>query len=258
VPLLEVNGVRTRYRQSGVDRPGTPLVLIHGAGGSSVTWLGTLRNLGRTHRCLAPDLPGHGQSAPLAGGTASVSIEAYRAHVDAFCTALDVPRAVFVGHSMGGAIVIEEALGAPHRVAGLVLIATAARLAVSPAVFDAIDNHFDTFPEMMAQAGFSPSTPRDRALRLAQAGLQSPQPVVRADFEACNAWDARERISAIRAPTLVMVGEDDLLAPAKYGRFVADRIPGTRVVACPRTGHMVHLERADSVRSISSFCADLR
>lgn len=243
MPFVDVKGVRTRYRESGVDRPGVPLILIHGAGGSSVTWLGTLRNLGRTHRCLAPDLPGHGQSALFPDGTAAVSIEAYRAFVDAFATALDVPRAVFVGHSMGGAIAIEQALGAPDRVAGLVLIATAARLAVSPAVFDAIDNHFDKFPEMMALTGFSPATPRDRALRLAQAGLQSPQAVVRADFEACHAWDARERITAIQAPTLVMLGEDDLLVPAKYGRFLADQTPGARVVALPQTGHMVHLER---------------
>jgi pimeloyl-ACP methyl ester carboxylesterase len=243
VPFVDVHGARTRYRESGADRAGTPLVLVHGAGGSSVTWLGTLRNLGRAWRCLAPDLPGHGQSGLLAGGTGAVSIEAYRAFIDAFCATLDVPRAVLVGHSMGGAIAIETALGSPNRVAGLVLIATAARLAVSPAVFDAIDNHFGRFPEMMAMTGFSPSTPRELALRLSRAGLQAPQAVVRADFEACNNWDARERIAAIRAPTLVMIGEDDLLAPAKYGRFLADRIPGARVVAFPQTGHMVHLER---------------
>jgi pimeloyl-ACP methyl ester carboxylesterase len=243
VPFVDLHGVRTRYRESGAERAGTPLLLIHGAGGSSVTWLGTLRNLGRSRRCLAPDLPGHGQSAPFPGGTTSVSMEAYRGFIDGFCSALDVPRAVLVGHSMGGAIAIEMALGSPNRVAGLVLIATAARLAVSPAVFDAIDNHFGQFPEMMAMTGFSPSTPRDLALRLSRAGLQAPQAVVRADFEACNAWDARERIAAIKAPTLVMIGEDDLLAPAKYGRFLADRIPGARVAAFPQTGHMVHLER---------------
>ncbi|MBI5480605.1 MAG: alpha/beta fold hydrolase [Deltaproteobacteria bacterium] len=253
MPFVDVHGVRTRYRESGAERAGTPLVFLHGAGGSSVTWLGTLRSLGRTRRCLAPDLPGHGQSGPFPGGTASVSIEAYRAFVDAYCAALDMPRAVLVGHSMGGAIAIEAALGSPNRVAGLVLIATAARLAVSAAVFDAIDNHFGQFPEMMAMTGFSPSTPRDQALRLSRAGLQAPQAVVRADFEACNRWDARERIAAISAPTLVMIGEDDLLAPAKYGRFLADRIPGARVVAFPRTGHMVHLERqGEVVEALSS------
>jgi pimeloyl-ACP methyl ester carboxylesterase len=247
VPFVDVHGVRTRYRESGAERSGPPLVLIHGAGGSSVTWLGALRNLGRTRRCLAPDLPGHGQSAALAGGAAAVSIETYRAFIDGFCAALDVPRAVLVGHSMGGAVAIEMALGSPNRVAGLVLIATSARLAVSPAVFDAIDHRFAQFPEMMAMTGFSPSTPKDLALRLSRAGIQAPQAVVRADFEACNAWDARERIAAIRAPTLVMIGEDDLLTPAKYGRLLADRIPGARLVAFPETGHMVHLERAAEV-----------
>jgi pimeloyl-ACP methyl ester carboxylesterase len=247
VPIVDVHGVRTRYRESGADRSGTPLVFIHGAGGSSVTWLGTLRNVGRTRRCLAPDLPGHGQSALLAGGTGTVSIETYRAFVDAFCAALDVPRAVLVGHSMGGAIAIEAALGSPNRVAGLVLIGTAARLRVSPATFDAIDNHFGQFAEMFAATGFSPSIPREQALRLARAGIQAPQAVVRADFAACDSWDARERIASIRAPTLVMIGEEDLLAPAKYGRLLAEGIPSARLVAFPQTGHMVHLERSGSV-----------
>ena len=252
VPFVDVRGVRTRYRESGAEREGTPLVLVHGAGGSSVTWLGALRNLGRTRRCLAPDLPGHGQSDLPPGGTSAVTIEAYRDFVGAFCDALGVRRAVLVGHSMGGAIIQEAALLWPDRVAGLVLIGTAARLAVSPAVFDAIDNHFAQFPEMLAMTGFSPSMPREQALRLARAGLQAPQAVVRADFEACNRWDARERIAAIRAPTLVMIGEDDLLAPAKYGRFMADRIPNARTVAFPQTGHMVHLERhTDLVASLA-------
>jgi pimeloyl-ACP methyl ester carboxylesterase len=249
VPTIQVHGLLTRYRESGPERGGTPLVLIHGAGGSSVTWLGTLRRLGRTFRCFAPDLPGHGQSGLLPGGTRAVSIEAYRGFIDAFCATLDVRRAVLVGHSMGGAIAIEAALGSPNRVAALVLIATAARLAVSSAVFESIDNNFAHFPEMLAMTGFSPTTPRELALRLSRAGIQAPQTVVRADFEACNGWDARERIAGIRTPTLVMVGEDDLLAPAKYGRFLADRIPGAKAIAFPQTGHMVHLERAKQVEA---------
>jgi pimeloyl-ACP methyl ester carboxylesterase len=247
VPFLLVQGLRTRYRESGAARPGPPLVFVHGAAGSSVTWLGLLRQLGRTRRCLALDLPGHGQSAMSQDGAAAVSIEAYRDFLGAFLTALALERAVLVGHSMGAAIAIEAALAWPARVAALGLVGTAARLPVSPAIFDAIDRHFGSFPELMAHAGFSPSTPREAALRLARLGVQAPQDVVRADFAACNLWDARERVAAIKAPAVVVVGEDDVLTPPKWGRWLAEHLPGATLVALPHAGHLMHLERAGEV-----------
>ena len=110
MPVADVHGVRTRYRETGADRPGTPLVFVHGAASSSVTWLGLLRKLGRTRRCLALDLPGHGQTGLLPGGARAVSIDAYRDFLGAFCAGLKLDRAVLVGHRMGGAVVMEAAL----------------------------------------------------------------------------------------------------------------------------------------------------
>jgi pimeloyl-ACP methyl ester carboxylesterase len=256
VPFTVVHGLRTRYRETGADRPGPPLVFVHGAAGSSVTWLGVMRQLGRTRRCLALDLPGHGQTGLLPDGVRGVSIESYRDFVGAFCAALELDRAVLVGHSMGGAIVMEAALAWPERLAGLVLVATAARLPVSPMIFEAIEKHFDKFPELLAQVAFSPHTPKELALRYARAGVQAPHEVVRADFEACNRWDARERIGGIRAPTVVIVGEDDVLVPAKYGRAVAERVAGARVVGVQRAGHMVQLEQASLVVGGAIFAAE--
>ena len=251
MPFALVQGLRTRYRETGAGRPGTPVVFIHGAAGSSVTWLGPLRQLGRTHRCFAPDLPGHGQSAPAPGETTVAALRDFIGHL---CDALHVERVVLVGHSMGGAVALEAALAWPARVAGLVLCATAGRLPVAPAVFDVIDRHFDDLPELFAQAAFSPETPRDLALRLARLSVQAPRPVVRADFDACHAWDARERIGAIRAPTVVLVGEDDRMTPAKHGRAVAERISSARTTAFAHAGHMLHLEAplavAEAVRSL--------
>jgi pimeloyl-ACP methyl ester carboxylesterase len=246
VPFTVVHGVRTRYRETGAGRPGTPLVFVHGAAGSSVTWLGLLRQLGRTRRCLALDLPGHGQTGLLPEGARAVSIEAYRDFLGAFCAAACVPRAVLVGHSMGSAVALEAALAWPERVAGLVLVGAAARLPVAPAIFEAIDKHFDKLPELLAEVGFSPHTPKELALRYARAGVHATQEIVRADFEACTRWDARERIGRIVTPTVVIAGDDDLLTPPKWGRWLGEHIPGTRVVAVPRAGHMAQLEAPDA------------
>src|SRR5688500_13796314 len=103
---------------------GTPLVLIHGAGGSHRHWGYVLGPLARRARCLAVDLAGHGRSpgpppATLAG------------HVDALERLLDeeqVERALLVGHSLGGAIGLALALARPERTLGLALVASGARL----------------------------------------------------------------------------------------------------------------------------------
>src|SRR5262245_15672292 len=106
----------------------SPLMLVHGAGSSSVVWIDVLRRIAPGRRPIAPDLPGHGQSDPWHD---EPSIEGYRDAVGTVCANLGVRRAVLVGHSMGGAVALACALAWPERVAGLVLVNSAARLDVS-------------------------------------------------------------------------------------------------------------------------------
>jgi pimeloyl-ACP methyl ester carboxylesterase len=107
---------------------GPLLVLVHGAGGSADLWQPQLDGLADVARIVAPDLPGHG---PL-GGRGGVSIAAYAEWLAGFVSALDAGPVVLVGHSMGGAIAQTLALAQPERLAGLVLLGTAARLPVLP------------------------------------------------------------------------------------------------------------------------------
>ena len=105
---------------------GVPLVLVHGAGGSADLWAPQLTGLADLARVVAVDLPGHG---PRRGGGGQ-SIVAYADWLGEFLDALGDGPAVVVGHSMGGAIAQTVALARPERLAGLVLVATGARLRV--------------------------------------------------------------------------------------------------------------------------------
>jgi len=120
---VEIAGRRVAYhdRRQGVE-DGPPLLLLHGFGGDKDNWLFNIDAWGETRRVLAPDLPGHGESAREVGAADLASLTG---DVLAFLDALEVDRVHVAGHSLGGAIAISLARAAPQRVASLVLIAPA-------------------------------------------------------------------------------------------------------------------------------------
>jgi pimeloyl-ACP methyl ester carboxylesterase len=96
-----------------------PVVLVHGFACAHDDWAAQIAHLPPRHQTIAVDLRGHGRSA---GSADECSIERYGADVAEVMHALDLPPAVLVGHSMGCRVVIEAALQAPDRVAGVVLV----------------------------------------------------------------------------------------------------------------------------------------
>ncbi len=228
-----------------------PLVLLHGAGAASDDWPAEIRALpGR--RVLAVDLPGHG-AAPA---PAARSVEGYARAVEALLDASGIAAAVVAGHSMGGAVALSLALSRPERVAGLVLVATGARLRVAPEALAAAAS-----PEGLAIAAretadrsFGPAasdgTREARARRIAA----TPPGLLHGDLAACDAFDVMARLGEIRAPALVVCGTEDRLTPPKYSAFLADRIAGARLVLVPGAGHLVMLEEPRAVAAaIASF-----
>ncbi|WP_448593362.1 alpha/beta fold hydrolase [Thermoflexus hugenholtzii] len=229
------------------------LLLIHGAGESHLVWPGALRNLpGATVYAL--DLPGHGRSR----GRGRSSIADYTRVVVEWMAALGLPRAIWVGHSMGGAIAQWAALHHPERVAGLILIATGARLRVSPQILEGLRSDFHRTVELITEWSWGVDPP----VRLVEEGrrmLLSADPrVMEGDYRACDAFDVMGRLGEIRAPTLVIGGTADRMTPFKYAEYLAAHIPGARLVRIEGAGHMVMLEQPEAVaEAIRSFLREL-
>ncbi len=233
---------------------GTPLIFVHGAAGSHLVWGFQRRALSEITRVIALDLPGHGRSAPPGRNT----IEGYRDVVLGLLDALNIERAIIVGHSMGGAIAQTLALAHPERVAGLGLIGTGARLRVLPAILEGILNDFDTIAEQVVN--YSYATPLDASMR--ERALTEfracPASVTHGDFSACNAFDLMTRLGEIRAPTLVVCGKEDQMTPVKYAEFLAAHIPKAQLVVIEGAGHSVMLEQPFAVnRALSEFVSTL-
>lgn len=249
---LIVGDEQLSYTWSGVKAQQTPpLILIHGAGGNALHWPPALRHLSG-HEVYALDLPGHGRSA----GHARATIGAYAEDVAAFADALSLPPFVLAGHSMGGAIAIELALRQPERLAGLILIATGAKLSVAPAILDGLRTDFAAVIELLVELAHG-TTADVRLDRIYRQRLREVTPaVLQADLAACDAFDRRAGIAAIALPTLVICGAADRMTPVKYSQFLADRIRGAQLVIVPDAGHMVMLEPAGLpivVRAIRQF-----
>jgi pimeloyl-ACP methyl ester carboxylesterase len=104
-----------------VDGSGDPVVLLHGLGGTSETWLQTIDCLGGSLLTVAIDLAGHGHSARDRG---DYSITANAVIVRGVLDQLGIDRALIVGHSYGGGVALAEAVIFPEKVAGLALVAS--------------------------------------------------------------------------------------------------------------------------------------
>lgn len=194
----------------------------------------------------ALDLPGHGRSAPLDG---EITLARYADAVAGFLDATRIDRAVVVGHSMGGGVALLLALEAPHRLAGLVLVGAGAKLGVAPETMDLLDRDADAASERICRLAYGPGTPEAVLVRaIAEMRGTAPE-VLQGDFRACQTFDVRARLGEVRAPTLVLVGEADLLTPPRFATYLADRIPGAHLVVVPGVGHMLPVEAGGAFAS---------
>ncbi|MFO3797218.1 MAG: alpha/beta fold hydrolase, partial [Anaerolineales bacterium] len=131
------------------------LVLIHGAGGSRLSWPPALRRMPEV-AVYTLDLPGHGRSAP----PPLENIADYAAAIASFMDAMHLPPSVLVGHSMGSAIALTLALEHPAQVRGLVLIGSGARLRVHPSLLEwtAQESTLPQAIQTLLEWGFSPES----------------------------------------------------------------------------------------------------
>jgi pimeloyl-ACP methyl ester carboxylesterase len=233
------------YAHEGGEQQSPPIVLIHGAGGSHLSWPPDIRRL-NGHRTYAVDLPGHGKSAE---GCGQQTIEGYAANLLSWLSALGWHRAIFVGHSMGGAIALHLGVFHPEHVAGLSIIASSYRLPIPATTLEDIANPatYSRGVQAVVNGSFHPQTDA-RTIELTLQRTKENRPsVLYGDLLACNQFDLSHRLTEIKAPTLVLCGAGDHITPLRQGQYLADRIPRARLEIIPYAGHMLPLERPQAV-----------
>ncbi|MFO8058175.1 MAG: alpha/beta hydrolase [bacterium] len=237
-----------------LDENKPTLVFVHGAGGSSVLWEDQVEGLKDIANTVAVDLPGHGDSP----GPGRESVSAYAEEVAALVRELSPPAPVIAGLSMGGAIAQQCLLDYTGLFRAGVLMSTGARLKVMPAIFEKVETDFPGFLELLESFAVSPATDKDRLSRVLEDNARRDPEVVLGDFRACDAFDVMDRLPEIKAPVLIITGEDDKLTPKKYGDYLSENIPAARRVHLQEAGHLLCAEKPEETNSaISGFLAEV-
>jgi pimeloyl-ACP methyl ester carboxylesterase len=241
--FVEVNGARLHVRQEGA---GDDILLLCGLGDDLTAWDAQTAEFAATHRVTVIDNRGVGQSTLPDGDFGVADLAADAAGV---CDALAIGRAHVMGFSMGGAIAQELVLARPDLVRSLVLVGswcTSDRLlqelvkgiAYTAGTADDARAWLYSFLGLVHSAAVHED---GRIDTFVEAALANPHPQETEAFQrtarAILHHDTADRLAGIDVPTLVVVGEGDMLCPPRHSRAIATRIAGSRLVEVPEQAH---------------------
>lgn len=216
---------------------GPPIVFITGLSGFASYWRPQVAHFSSSFSTVTFDHRGVGGST----GAPPYSVEQWAADTLWLIDQLDFDRVHLVGHSTGGAIAQVLAAEHPDRVASLVLGGTWARpderykrlFQFRKRVL--LDLGGEAYDDLGVTLTLPAGLPTTNVARL--PSRQTPPDVIAARIDALLAYDAGDRLRAIRSPTLVLAAEDDILVSHHLSEVLAKEIPGARFATFERGGH---------------------
>lgn len=251
MPHLNVNGTQIYYEDTG--GPGQPLLFSHGLLWSTQLFAPQIAHLRDRYRCIAWDHRGQGQSAD--SPERCISIETVTADALALIEALGLPWVHFAGLSMGGFVGMRIAARRPELLRSLILMETTADAEPAENVgryralnFVARWLGLRWVADPVMQIMFSRTFLTDPARAVERAEwrrrlLNNRRTIYRAVNGVVERAAIYDELPKIQAPTLVIVGEEDVATvPAKAERLAA-AIPGARLVRIPAAGHSSSIEQ---------------
>ena len=243
--FARVNGMSMHWQERGLGHA-LPVICLNSLGTDLRLWDDVAGRLADRWRVILSDKRGHG----LSTGKTPVTIDDLAADVLALADHLDLKRFAVVGLSIGGLIAQALALRAPDRVAALVLTNTAARIGTAEswaARIAAVETGgLKSIAEgVLARwftAAYRDSRPDDLTAWRRML-LATPADGYAAACAALAEADLTTNVGAIKAPTLVAVGDADEATPPDLVRATADAIPGAKFVLIPDCGHIPPAEQ---------------
>ena len=221
----------------------TAIVFLHGVGSDKSVWHPQLAYFGETRRAIAFDYPGYGDSDPAPDGTTR---DDYAAAILSAMDGLGLTRAHICGLSLGGVVAIAMHHAAPERCASLILADTFAVHPEGPAIYERSLAGSRDLPAMAeARVDVLLAQPAEPAVRREVVATMSriDPAAYRIGAEAVWLADQRARAGAIGVPSLVLVGDQDLVTPLDLSNELIDIIPDARMQVIIGAGHLGNLEK---------------
>ncbi|RAR54565.1 3-oxoadipate enol-lactonase [Paraburkholderia unamae] len=226
------------------------VILIHAVGLDLTYWDRQIEALTAHHHVVALDLPGHGRSAraPHSGSIADLASDVATVIDDLGSLSVHV-----VGHSFGGMVAQQLAISYPDRVRSLTLAATAASFS------DEARGYLRGHSSAIRAQGMSAALPSlplsladstrqrrpDLLERLTKTMLAMDPDVYAVAWTEIANFDATDRLSGIRCPSLILVGDEDRNTPPDASAPLARDIAGAAIVVIAGAAHMLPMEEAE-------------
>ena len=271
MPTVTVNGATVAYSDSGAPKqhPDAPTIVFgHGLLFSKWMFTAQIAALRSDYRCIALDWRGQGDTPPTESG---YDMDTLTGDAAALIAQLVGKPVHWVGLSMGGFVGQRIAARSPELLRSLVLIDTSADPeTLSNAVQDrALANLYRyvgiaPVRRSVEKVMFAPTFRRDPAKRaiiedwVGQLAQNDRNGVRKAVLGVANRRGVADEIGKITAPTLVIVGADDVPTPVKRSRRIVELIPGARLEIVPYCGHSSTIEQPEAVTGlIRPFLAEV-
>jgi 3-oxoadipate enol-lactonase len=248
---IRLNGIQINYTERGLPN-GLPVVFIHGFPFSHEMWEPQMRALPNNIRAVTYDVRGHGASDVSDG---QYTIELFVDDLIALLDHLVIDKAVLCGLSMGGYVALRAVERHPERIRGLILCDTKseadgneAKVKRTATIKTIKSAGVGAFAEEFVKMIFAAESFRTNADAIALITrlitANSPLGICGAALALAARTDTTAALSSIRVPTLVLVGEHDVLTPPAAARQMNDQIKGSELRIIPKAGHMSNLESA--------------
>jgi 3-oxoadipate enol-lactonase len=247
---IMANGIRMNYELSG--NKGAPVVVLsHSLSSNLLMWNPQMATLNPNFRVLRYDTRGHGGTEAPSG---SYTLELLAEDVVGLLDALGMDQVHFVGLSMGGMIGQCLVLNHPHRLKSLVLCDTASIIPAEaqPMWHERLDKvrkkGMGALSEETMERWFTPAFLRQNPPMvkfIREQFLATPVAGYIGCAEAIQRLNYLDRISAIKIPTLILVGEEDPGTPVSASEAMQERIAGSALVVFPSARHLSNVEQAD-------------
>ena len=230
MPTVFVNGIHIYYEIHGT---GVPLVLIGGLASDLTYYEGIIRQLLHKYQVIAFDNRGAGRTDKP---DTPYSIEMMADDAAGLLAALGIKDAHVLGISMGGRIAVQFTLEHPEQARSLILVSTVVQRI--PMTWS--QSMLDVFLHLPV---------------LRTVGRKYPQPSYAAmrQREATRNYDATNRLSDIKAPTLVLHGKDHRLAPCALAQKMHARIQNSKMIVFNGGHHFLFVRQMQFVAAVDGF-----